>query len=298
MTKKIVVSLVLPCMVLIGCGSDDKSSSESKSETKSVDEVLKLSDVVYSAPQEIDFQNKTRMRLKKHKKMRNKLLKIRSLQQKAETSSCDISGTVDVEMLTDGSLVVLYHECINRNTKTGLSEYYDGKIQTNSKGNQISFYNLTERPDYENYPKMGTYYKDIKMSYSSVEGIEDIKINGQLDVYEQDSVVERMNYSDFTIKSNSMNKSYYMAGDFADKMRCHSEEHKYQTKNNDWLIEDSTDSKKISSGTLHVDELQYVYQQENVEVTKKNQHGTFPQQELIDGHNENKAQTECSVSYL
>jgi len=295
MTKKIVVSLVLPCVMFIGCGSDGGSNSD---KPKDVDEVLKLSNVVYSAPQNIDFQNKTRMTLKRHKKMRKKLLKIKSLQEKAETSSCSISGTVDVEKLANGSLVIFYHECINHNANTGLSEYYDGKIQTNSKGNEISFFSLREIPDYENYPKMGTYYDDIKMSYSSENSIEDIKINGQLDVYEGGDVVERMNYSNFTIKSNLMNKSYYMAGDFSDKMRCHAEKHNYKTKNNNWLVDDITDSKKISSGTLHVDDLKYDYKKESVVVTKENQQATFFQDELIDGYNENKAQTGCSVSYL
>lgn len=307
MTKKIVASLILPCIIFIGCGSDGGSNSESdlteptsepKSEIKSVDEVLKLSDVIYGAPQEIDFQNKTRMRLKRHKEIRNKLVKINSLQEKSETSSCSISGTVNTEILSNGSLTIIYDKCINNNVKTGLSSYYNGKLQTNSKGNQISFYGLTEILDYENYPQMSTYYDDIKMTFSVENDIEDIKINGKLDIHEHGDVVERMNYSEFTIKNNLINKSYYMAGNFSDKMRCHAEEHKYQTKNNDWLVEDITDSKKISSGTLHVDDLKYNYQKENVTVTKNNQQGTFIQQELIDGHNENKAQTECATSYL
>jgi hypothetical protein len=303
MTKKIVASLILPCIIFIGCGSDGGSNSKSDlteptSEIKSVDEVLKLSDVIYGAPQEIDFQNKTRMRLKRHKEIRNKLLKINSLHEKAEASSCSISGTVNTEILSNGSLTIIYNECINHSVKTGLSSYYDGKLQTNSKGNQILFYGLTEILDYENYPETGTYYDDIKMTFSVEDGIEEIQINGKLNVNEHGDVVESMNYADFTIKNNLINKSYYMAGNFADKMRCHTEEHNYQTKNNNWLVEDSTNSKKISSGTLQIDELKYNYQKENVVVTKNNQKGTFVQQELIDGYNEKKDQTECSVSYL
>ena len=225
MTKKIVASLVLS-YIFIGCGSSGKLDMM---KTK---EVLILSDIVFAKPKKINFQNK----------MRNKVLKINALQEKVETSVCGISGTVDIEELSDGTLTILYSDCVNYSSKTELSEYYNGKIQTNAKGNQISFYGLKEILDYENYPKTSTYYDNINISYSSEDGIEDIKINGKLDIYEDGDVVEKMSYSDFTMKTNLINRSYYMAGYFSDKTRCYAEKHLYETENSDWLVEDSLNS--------------------------------------------------------
>lgn len=281
MTKKIVASLVLS-YIFIGCGSSGKLDMM---KTK---EVLILSDIVFAKPKKINFQNK----------MRNKVLKINALQEKVETSVCGISGTVDIEELSDGTLTILYSDCVNYSSKTELSEYYNGKIQTNAKGNQISFYGLKEILDYENYPKTSTYYDNINISYSSEDGIEDIKINGKLDIYEDGDVVEKMSYSDFTMKTNLINRSYYMAGYFSDKTRCYFEEHLYKTENNDWLVEDSLNSENWSSGTLYIDNVKYVYNGESVTVTKNNQQKTFTQQELRDEYNKNRDKTDCSTSYI
>jgi len=89
-----------------------------------------------------------------------------------------------------------------------------------------------------------------------------------------------------------------MAGYFSDKTRCYTEEHQYKTENSDWLVEDTLNSKNWSSGTLYIDNVKYVYDGESVTVTKNNQQKIFTQQELRDEYNKNKAQTECSVSYL
>lgn len=278
MIKKIVTSLILS-YIFIGCGSNGKS------DLTKIEEVLKLSDVVFARPQKINFQNK----------MHSRALKINALQKKVEISSCSISGIVDIEELSDGSLVVLYDECVNSNIKTGLSEYYNGKVQTNAKGNQILFDDLTEILDYENYPKTSTYYDTIKIIYSSVDSIEDIKINGKLDIYEDGEIVEEMGYFDFNIKTNLVNGSYYMAGVFLDKTKCYFEKHLYDTKNSDWLVEDSNNSKNLNSGTLYVDDIRYVYDGESVTVTKNNQEKIFTQQELRDEYNKNRDKTDCNI---
>jgi hypothetical protein len=281
MTKKIVASLVLS-YIFIGCGSSGES------DLTKIKEVLKLSDIVFAKPQKINFQNK----------MRNKLLKINALQEKVEISSCGISGTIDIEELSDGTVTILYKDCINYSSKTELSEYYNGKVQTNAKGNQILFDGLTEILDYENYPKTSTYYDNINIFYSLVDSIEDIKINGKLDVYEHGDVVEKISYSDFTIKTNLMNRSYYMAGYFSDKTRCYAEEHLYKTENSEWLVEDTLNSRNWSSGTLYIDNVKYVYDGESVTVTKNNQQKIFTQQELRDEYNKNRDKTDCFTSYI
>jgi len=289
MKKLLILSAIVPSIFVIGCGSGGGDSTPKK---QTVEAALKLGDVIYNAPQDIDFNNKTRLTLKRSTKIYSKVYS----QLEKETLSCGISGTYDAVQDSDGLISIIYNECVEYNQNTGLNEYYHGTISMSSDGENFRLYGYSEIPDYNNFGT-GTYYKDVKIYMHSEKGIDELKVDGTIEEYSNGYVGETMTYTNLVMKNNSKEKSWYFKGGFYDKVEnsCFTENHIYDTDNNDWLIESSTNDDYWSSGTLYVDSMRYVYSGDSVTVTKGDISTTFKQQELIDGLKEERSSTDCNI---
>ncbi len=291
MKKRLVLSLILPSLLILGCGSGGDKKNEVK---QSVESALKIGEVVYNAPQDIDFNNKTRLTLKRGKKIYNKILKTNSNIQK-ETSACNTSGTYDFEQQSDGSMTITYNDCIDYNANTGLYEYTYGIITMSGDGEKFSFSNYSYIPDYYNNYGTGDYYKDVKISIHLENYITEMTIDGTYEEYKDGTPIETMVYNNLIIKENNQTNSFYFKGGFSDKIRCFNENHIYETDNNDWLIPSNTNSNYYQSGTIFVDATQYKYHGDMVTVRKGEKVGEFRQQELIDELNKKRNGEDCNI---
>jgi hypothetical protein len=159
MKKLLSLSLILPSIILIGCGS---GGSDKKGEKHTVEEALKISDVVFNAPRDIDFNNKTHLKLKSTHKRIAKL----GIKPKKESGTCDISGTFEIEEDSEGTISAVYYECVDHNEETGLNEYSNGAVTMSADQEYFTFFNYSEIPDYSNFGT-GTYYKDVKIHIHS-----------------------------------------------------------------------------------------------------------------------------------
>ncbi len=295
MKKLLILSAIVPSIFLVGCGSGGGSSDTPKKQT--VEGALKLGDVIYNAPADIDFNNKTRLTLKRQKRVYKKVSKVVNNILEKETLTCGVSGTYDVDIDAQNNISIFYNDCVEYNSDTGLNEYYYGTITMSSDAEHFTLYDYSEIPDYDNYSRTGTYYKDIRMYMHIEKNIEEFKIDGTMQYYKDGYVGETMTYSNIIMKNNTANKSWFFKGGFYDKVEggCFAENHVYDTQENDWLVENSTNSDYWSSGTLYVDSMRYVYHGDEVTVTKGDISTTFKQQELIDGLKEEKSSNNCEI---
>ena len=281
--KRVISSTVMLIsgVFIIGCGSGDSKDSPKK---ESVDNVLKLSDVVYNAPQDIDFKNKTTMQLKR----KVALMKQRfGSMQKAEVYACSESGTVSTETFADNSQYMATDNCLNYDSNTGKYEYMNGKIEASADGNTITITQFTDIPDAENSPATGTYM-DGKVTYYTDGNIEESYLDISMQTYTNDILQEDLKFYNFTLKYDNNKKASSFDGRYYYKSGCFNEDHTFKTDNNHWLVENSTNSDYYSSGVLTVDNIKYVYSGTDVTVTKDNKTKTFTQQELIDELNKER----------
>ena len=275
--KRVMFSTVILIsgIFVIGCGSGDSKDSPKK---ESVDNVLKISEVVYNAPQDIDFKNKTRMQLKQQVNLMKTHF---NSMQKAEVASCSDSGTISVETLADNSQYMYADNCIDYDSDTDKYEYMDGGIKVSADGNTMIITQFTDIPDAENYPKTGTYM-DGEMTYYTDGNIEEYYLDISMQTYNNAILEEDMKFYNFTLKYDNLRKASYFDGKYYYKSGCFQEDHTFKTDNNNWLVENSSNSNYYSSGTVTVDNIKYVYSGTDVTVTKDNKTRTFTQQELID----------------
>jgi len=295
MKKLLMLSVIVPSIFFIGCGSGGGSSDTPKKQ--SVEGALKLGDVIFNAPTDIDFNNKTRLTLKKQKKVYNKILKITNNNLEKETLACGISGTFDINVDAENTTSIFYNECVEYNPDTKLNEYYYGTITMKSDAEHFTLYNYSEIPDYNNDFGTGTYYKNINMYIHTANNVEVFQIDGTIEDYKNGVVAETMTYSNMLMKNNVLKKSWLYKGGFYDKVDggCFTQNHVYDTDTNNWLVENSNNSNYWSSGTLYVDSIKYVYNKDDVAVTKGDITTNFKQQELIDGLKDEKSATNCNI---
>ncbi len=291
MKKRLVFSFILPSLLIVGCGSGGDTKSGDK---QSVESALKIGEVVYNAPQDIDFNNKTRLTLKRGKKIYQKFLKTNSDIQK-ETATCNTSGTYDYDIQSDGSMTVTYNACIDYNVDTGLYEYTYGTITMSGDGEKFSFYDYSYIPDYYNNYGTGDYYEDVKISIHSENPITEMKIDGTYKEYKDGTPLETMIFNNLILKENNQTDAVYFKGGFSDRIRCFSENHIYETDENDWLIPSSINSNYYQSGTIFVDATQYKYHGDMVTVKKGDRVGEFRQQDLIDELNKKRNGEDCNI---
>ena len=302
------LSIGLAIFLFSGCGGGGGSDTTKK---VTVDEALKIGDVVFSAPQDIDFNNKVKRPIMKRQK---RVLKLNGQYMQKESAYCDISGTYEADESYDGTGgILVFHDCIAYNKETGLIEYYNGtmtiktiKEMENEVEYEMGLNDYTEILDYYNNSGTKTYYEKMSFYYHAKgnnlldnEGsdviFEEMKIDGEEEDYKDGYLYERMKFTDFTFKNKAYEKAWYYSGSFYDKAGCFSEGHDYKTDDKDWLIESSVNPDYFESGTLYVDNIKYVYHGDKVTVTKDGKTGTFTQQELLDELNKEKGETECSL---
>ncbi len=288
MKKRLVLSLVLPTLLIMGCGSGGGSKDDKK---QSVDSALKIGEVVYNAPQDIDFNNKTRLTLKRSKRAYKK---INSDIQK-ETTACSAGGTFDYDEQSDGSIIGTYNTCVEYNNETGLYEYTNGTITISGDLERFAFYDYYYTPDYYNNSGTGDYYKDIKISIHSEGYITEMKIDGTYQEYQNGTPLETMVFSNLIMKENNQTNGVYFNGGFSDTIRCFNESHTYKTDENDWLIPNALNSNYFQSGTIFVDDIQYKYHGDMVTVRKGDRVGEFKQQDLIDELNRRRSGEDCDI---
>ena len=291
MKKRLVLSLILASLLIGGCGSGDSKKSDKK---QTIENLLKIGDVVFNAPRNINFNNKTRMPTKRAKKLYKKILKENS-DIPNETTACDINGTFSYEQQIDGSIIGIYNNCIVYNNETGLYEYTHGTMTISADLENFAFYNYSYMPDYYNNYGTGDYYEDIKMSIHSENNITDIKIDGIYKEYKDNKPLETMVFNNLIIKENNQTNAFYFKGGFSDRIRCFNENHIYETDNNDWLVPSSTNPDYYQSGTLFVDATQYRYHGDMVTVRKGEKVGEFRQQDLIDELNKKRNGEDCNI---
>jgi hypothetical protein len=288
--KKIVLSsiMLVSGIFIIGCGSGGSDSSNKK---ESVDNVLKLSDVVYNAPQDIDFKNKTTMQLKRQVSLMKQ--QFGGSMQKADIYACSESGTMSTETFADNSQYIATDNCLNYDSDTGKYEYMNGKLELSADGNTLTITQLTDIPDAENYPTTGTYM-DGKVIYYVNGDIEESYLDISMQTYNNNILKEDIKFDNFTLKYDNFKQASYFDGRYYYKSGCFQEDHTFKTDSNNWLVENSTNSNYYSSGILTVDNIKYVYSGVDVTITKDNITKTFTQQEFIDELNkEHSSDSSC-----
>jgi hypothetical protein len=295
MKKLLILSLILPSIFLIGCGS---GSSDKK---QSIEATVDKGDVAANRPAFNNFSNQTSQNFlgsgKRHKKIYNKISKIDN-QIRKNTIACE-KGSYDWERKSDGAISLFYHNCINLNSDTKLYEYYNGTVTRSGDKEHFTLYKYSEILDVATFQR-GTYYKDIKLYTHNENNIEETKIDGTMEMMElhQDGnhkVLETMTFSNLLMKNNTSKKSWFFKGGLYYKVGCYTQNHIYETKKDSWLIENSSNKDYWSSGVLYIDSMRYAYNGDKVTVTKGDAKGTFTQQELIDEVNNKIKSTKCDI---
>ena len=293
-TRKIFIpSLILSSILLTGCGSnEDKDDGK-----QSVDAVLSKSEAATGTPSGIDFNNKTSLRLKREQKVYKKIvLKMGSILQKEEFA-CSESGTILYDKGEGDSFSAVFSECIDYDTDTKLYTYNDGSMMLTTDENNITniiFSNYYEIPDYNNHSDSGTYWH-ISLIASTEGNIEKSLIDGEMKSYKDGYSTEEEKFYKLIFKENIVKKTSLIKGGYSYKSGCLDENHVYDTKESDWLVEDRSNSDNWSSGTLYVDNAIYRYDGLNVTVEKQDKKGIFTQQELRDELKEKKNSTDCTI---
>ena len=284
-TKIFISSLVLSSILLIGCGSDDDKDDDKES----VDTVLSKSEAATGTPSGIDFNNKTSLRLKREQKIYKMALKMGSIMQKEELLACSESGTLSYDEIDKK---VSYSQCMDYNDETKLYEYHDGIMNLSEDETSVIFSNFYEELDYVNYPDTGIHWH-IEVSFSKEGNIENSLINGEMKRYKNGYYTEEEKFSKLILKENIIKKTLFIEGGYAYKSGCLDENHIYNTKETDWLVENKDQSNKWSAGTLYIDNAIYRYHGLDVTVEKQDKKGEFTQQELLDEIERKKNSTDC-----
>jgi hypothetical protein len=273
-----------------GCGGGSNNSGDT-SKKESLNSELKVEDVIFSPPKDIDFDNKTRMKMKREKIFSK--LEGNHIQKMVE--SCSVSGTYEVSQDYNGLYRVVYNDCIDYDELLDVVSYYNGKVSISEDGEHYHLYNYREIPDYYNAMGDGTYYKDVSIYYHDDYSFAEIRIDGEIDEYRNEYIYEKMDYKDIVLKNNKVENSWYISGGFSDEVNCFKDSHEYRTDDRDWLIESSVEPNYLESGTLYVDNIKYVYHGDKVTVTKDGKSKTFTQQELLDALDKKRNESNCSL---
>jgi len=292
--KRVMFSTVILIsgIFIIGCGSGGDTDSKDSPKKSSVDTVLKLSEVVYNAPQDIDFKNKTRMQLKRQVTLMKTQF---NSMQKADVVACSESGTMSVETFADNRQYISTDNCLDYDSDTGKYSYMDGSIEMSADGNTMTITRFTDIPDANNYPSTGTYM-DGKMTYYTDGNKEESYLDISMQTYNNAILKEDIKFYNFTLKYNNNKKSSYFDGRYYYKSGCFNEDHTFKTDNNHWTVENSINSNYYSSGTVTVDNIKYLYSGTEITVTKDNKTKTFTQQAFIDELNNKKNSSDSSCS--
>lgn len=288
MKKIFISSLMLSSILLVGCGSDDDTKDDSK---QSVDAVLSKSEAASGTPSGVDFNNKTSLRLKREQKVNKMVLKMSENFYKEETIACSDGGALSYDAVNKK---ISYSKCIDYNSETQLYEYHDGVMQLSQDEESVAFSNYYEELDYLNNPDTGIYWH-IDVLFSKENNIENSLIDGEMKSYKNGYYIEEEKFSKLTLKENIVNKKWFIKGGYSYKGGCLDENHLYNTKETDWLVEDKDNSNYWSSGTLYIDNATYRYNNLDVTVEKQDKKGIFKQQELIDELERKKNSTDCSI---
>ncbi|NEW60385.1 hypothetical protein GSY74_03745 [Sulfurovum sp. bin170] len=288
--KKILILSSIVSLLILGCGSDGDSDNDS-GDKKSIDAALKIGDVAYSTPAGIDFGNKMSTSLNK---MQKTIYKKSSLNIAKTTEYCSETGTMSYDE-SDTTVTVAFDKCINLNNETYTYEYYNGSLSVNESENQTSI--IAQQYTYvpnTYYPNTGTY---MNLSIETRENgdISEIEIDGEMKEFDNNYILEDMNFDKLTIKENSSNSAIYIGGGYSYKAGCLDESHRYNTT--EWLIPSSTDD-DIISGTIIVDNKTYIYNSPNVTVKVDDREGTFNQSELRAETVSKKNSNECTSSTM
>ena len=286
MKRKLILSLIIPLITMLGCGSGGGDNSDEK---KSVDTVLKLGDVAYKAPQGIDFQNKTNMKFTKSEKRVAHL-------QKLEEVNCGYSGTASYEENSE-EMVLTYNKCIEYNNDTEYYEYYNGVLTASTDYSKIEFKKYDFVPNAYNYPNTGTYM-DVAIESSTNGLIEEMHIDGEIEEYVNKMTTIKINFFNLIMKENNVTNGVFFGGGYLYESGCFFENQTYKTEESDWLIMDNN-SDNILSGTLYITDsktvktLKYIYQGSMVTVYDGNKQGTFSQSDLRAESASELASTSC-----
>ncbi len=282
--------LILSSILIMGCGSSD--SKDDNKETSSVENVLKKSEVAFNAPKEIDFTNKTNMRLKRVQKLYKTSLEEGKRAYK-EVISCDIAGNYTLERDNTGTTYIYYSDCIYTNKETNILTYVNGTVAVSRDKTTVKFLDFEEIPDI-NYDATGTY-TNIEISFQETGSLSAFFLDGRVEDYAEGKLVSSVSFSKLLIKREQVKEAWFMKGGFSYKEGCLSENHIYDTDPNNWLIEHDANSDFWKSGTLYVDNYTYKYSGENVTVYRGEKQGTFSQQELLDEIENKRLSDSCSL---
>jgi len=277
MKNLILISSVLA--IFIGCGSssEDSNSPTNNNSDSSVSDLISKSSTVKSAHFTQTFRNRasTTSTGKMQRKFFNK--------QETGVYPCSYSGTYTVTISEEANTIE-YMQCIEQDSSTNKYLFQSGTIGY-AEENNIFVYGFEDYfyiPDYENHSGTGEYYQSLIMAFSSSSTEDKFFINGGMDIYEEGKVVEKFSYTDFLYRENLQTKAIYVEGKTSDKALCLNESHQYKTSENDWLVPYDNNQDYFKSGTIVIDDMKYVYNNDKVTLYKDGKSGTFTQKEILE----------------
>jgi len=276
MKKLILISSILA--IFVGCGSSSKDSNSptNNNSDSSVSDLISKSSTVKSAHFTQTFRN--RASTTSTGKMQRKFNKL-----EAGIYPCSYSGTYTITISEEADIIE-YMQCIEQDSSTNKYLFQNGRVGYAEKNNIFvyGFEDYLYIPDYENHSETGEHYQSLVMAFSSSSTEEKFFINGGMDIYKEGKVVEKLSYTDFLYRENLQTKAIYVEGKTSNKALCLNENHQYKTSVNAWLVPYDNNQDYFKSGTIVIDDMKYVYNNDKVTLYKDGKSGTFTQKEILE----------------
>jgi hypothetical protein len=283
--------------LLIGCGSDGGSD---KPEKKTFDDLSKISSNFNQSSRVQQAQNSrvttTKMSKKLKKHSTNSFKKI-STNNKIEEYECPLGGSYTYEERSD-VIIENNSECIYTDKETGLNVYENGKVAYYTNEDKLIYENYAYAGDTTNLDSEGYYVgwvaEYLETIYKESNNLINMRIHGGTIDYLKDQPAEHMTYTNFIIKNNTSNNSWYYEGSYTFKVSCYSEQYSMKTKDDDWLIESGD---FYTKGTIDINNIRYSYNGSQVTLSTQDEEGIFEQDELAKKLEEkiNDSINKCSI---
>jgi hypothetical protein len=159
------------------------------------------------------------------------------------------------------------------------------------------YVDFTYISNYIDYPDSKIKIKNLVFAGANIEYVGDVEYtNGDLSYFEEGKRVESLEYKDLIYLENKATKTYLINGTVKDTFECFSENYIYEMdmENIDtWLVKNDSNSDYWKSGTITINGLKYVYEGENVTLSKNEETETYPQQEILENFNEVSTKSDC-----
>ena len=275
--------LVLATLIFVGCGSSDKK--DSNSDDTVVDSLLAKAGSVKSNNVAQRFSNNSQ---------RNSTSKVQRKSEKDGVYACDVSGTEERQTTEEGDLIKYFEACIDVDLDDGRKYFQDGIMAIGSDSDTEVYYfrEYTYIADIEKSNDTGYYNNELVVGFATSAQAKVYYLNGDESYVENGQIKENFLYRDFIYGENSETTDFRVSGEYEYKSKCFSEKYSYETLKN--LIPSTDKPDYYESGTIIVNGIKYVYDNNKVTLSKDGKSETFIQQELLDHQKEVTGDTSCS----